>query len=65
MGSRGFGDLGRMAIYFQGAGEPLQFILGELGCKLIILGIKGALPKSKKNLENLNLMVFFLYFFGF
>ena len=36
---RGFGDLGRMAIYFQGAGGELVIILGELGSKLIILGI--------------------------
>ena len=33
-----------MAIYFQGA---LVIILGELGSKLIVLGIKGALTKSK------------------
>ena len=26
----GFGDLGRMAIYFQGAGGALVIILGEL-----------------------------------
>ena len=48
-GPRGFGDLGRLAIYFQGAGGALVIILGELGNKLIILGIQGALPKSKKN----------------
>ena len=35
---RGFGDLGRMAIYFQGA-DALVIILGELGSKLIVLGI--------------------------
>ena len=35
---KGFGDLGRMVIYFQGARE-LVIILGELGSKLIILGI--------------------------
>ena len=33
---RSFGDLGRMAIYFQGA---LVIILRELGSKLITLGI--------------------------
>ena len=27
----------------------MVIILGELGSKLIILGIQGALPKSKKN----------------
>ena len=34
-----FGDLGRRAIYFQGAGGHCLFILGELGCKHILLGI--------------------------
>ena len=42
---KGFGDLGRMAIYFQGA---LVIILGELGSKLIIVGIYGAYQKAKK-----------------
>ena len=37
-----------MTIYFQGAGLALVIILGDLGSKLIIFGILGALPKSKK-----------------
>ena len=36
MGPRGFGDLGRRAIYFQGA---LVIIFRELGSKLMVLGI--------------------------
>ena len=36
---RGFGDLGRRAIYFQGAGGALLIILGELGSKYILFGI--------------------------
>ena len=36
---RGFGDLGRKAIYFQGAGENLVIIFRVLGSKLIVLGI--------------------------
>ena len=35
---RGFGDLGRMAIYFQGAGGALIIIFRDLGSKLIVLG---------------------------
>ena len=36
MGPRGFGDLGRRTIYFQGA---LVIIFRELGSKLMVLGI--------------------------
>ena len=36
---RGFGDLERRAIYFQGAGGARLIILGELGSKHILLGI--------------------------
>ena len=39
MAFRGLRDLGRMAIYYQGAGGALVIILGELGSKLIIFGI--------------------------
>ena len=40
MGLPGFlGDLGRMAILFSGSWGALVIILGELGSKLIILGI--------------------------
>ena len=45
MGPRGFGDLGRRAIYYQRA---LVIIFRELGSKLMVLGIKGALQKVKK-----------------
>ena len=36
---RGFVDLERMAIYFQGAGGALVIIFRDLGSKLIVLGI--------------------------
>ena len=39
----GLKDMGRMAIYFQGAGEALLIIFRDLGSKLIVLGIKEAL----------------------
>ena len=38
MGARGFGDLRRRAIYFQGA-ESTGNYFRELGSKLIVLGI--------------------------
>ena len=38
MGPRGFGDLGRRAIYFQGAGSIGNYFR-ELGSKLMVLGI--------------------------
>ena len=39
-----------MAIYFQGAGGALVIIFRDLGSKLIVLGIRGALQKCIKNL---------------
>ena len=42
MGSRMKGYL------FSGSWVALVIILGELGSKLIVLGIKGALPKKVK-----------------
>ena len=39
-----------MAIYFQGAGGALVIIFRDLRSKFIVLGIKGALQKCKKNL---------------
>ena len=45
MGPRGFGDLGRRDIYYQRA---LVIIFRELGSKLMVLWIKGALQKVKK-----------------
>ena len=33
---------------FSGSWEALVIILWELGSKLIVLAIKGAIPKSKK-----------------
>ena len=41
---RGFGENGYL---FSGSWGALVIILAELGSKLIILWIKGALPKSK------------------
>ena len=46
---RGFGDLGRMAIYFQGAGEHWQFFQG-FGEQAHSFGDLGSPAKSKKNL---------------
>ena len=46
---RGFGELGEKGYLFSGSWGALLIILGELGSKHILLGIKGALPKSKKN----------------
>ena len=45
---RGFGGSGENGYLFSGSWGALVIILGELGSKLIILGIWGALPKSKK-----------------
>ena len=45
---RGFGELGYL---FSGSLGALLIILGELGSKHILLGIKGALPKSKKKYQ--------------
>ena len=39
-----------MAIYFQGAGGALVIIFRDLGSKLTVLGIRGALQKCIKNL---------------
>ena len=38
-GPQGVGGSGRMAISYMGAGEALVIILGDLGSKLIVLGI--------------------------
>ena len=38
---------GKMGYLFAGSWEALLIILGELGSKHILLGIQGALPKSK------------------
>ena len=45
---QGFWGSGENSYLFSGSWGALVIILGELGSKLIILGIKGALPKSKK-----------------
>ena len=39
---------GEKGYLFSGGCETLVFILGELGIKLIVLGIQGALPKCKE-----------------
>ena len=38
----------------------MVIILGELGSKLIILGIQGALPKSKKKYRKSSILFDFL-----
>ena len=50
-GPHGFWELGRRAILFSGSWGALLIILGELGRKHILLGIKGALPKIKKKYQ--------------
>ena len=47
-GPQGFCGSGENGYLFSGSWGALVIILGELGSKLIIFGIKGALPKSKK-----------------
>ena len=44
----GFGELGKKGYLFSGSWRALVFILGEPGSQLIVLGIWGALSKSKK-----------------
>ena len=41
-----FGDLGRMAVYFQGAGRAVVINFRDLGSKLIILGDLGSTAKK-------------------
>ena len=48
-GPQGFWGAGEKGYLFSGSWGALLIILGELGSKHILLGIKGALPKSKKN----------------
>ena len=51
MGPSGvFRDLGRMAIYFQGAGEH-YFFSGSWGALVTILGELGSLAKKQNNNE--------------
>ena len=45
---QGFWGSGENGYLYSGSWGALVIILGELGSKLIILGIQGALPKSKK-----------------
>ena len=45
---QGFWGSGENGFLFSGSWGALVIILGELGSKLIILGIQEALPKSKK-----------------
>ena len=49
IGPQGFWGAGEKGYLFSGSWGALLIILGELGSKHILLGIKGALPKSKKN----------------
>ena len=48
-GPQGFWGSGEKGYLFSGSWGALLIILGELGSKHILLGIKGALPKTKKN----------------
>ena len=50
-GPQGFGGSGENGYLFSESWGELVIILGELGSKLIILRIQGALPKSRKNKE--------------
>ena len=63
-GPQGFWGSGENGYLFSGNWGALVIILGELGSKLIILGIKGALPKSKKKKirKSLHFVVFFKKF---
>ena len=63
-GPRGFGDLWRMAIYFQGAGGALVIIFRDLGSKLIVLGIRRALQKciKKSHLKRKSFISFDFFF---
>ena len=45
---QGFWGSGEIGYLFSGSWGALVNILGELGSKVIIWRIKGALPKSKK-----------------
>ena len=45
---QGFWGSGEKGFLFSGSWGALLIILGELGSKHILSGIKGALPKSKK-----------------
>ena len=49
MGPQGFWGSGEKGYLFSGSWGALLIILGEPGSKHILLGIKDALPKSKKN----------------
>ena len=47
-GPQGFWGAGEKGYLFSGSWGALLIILGELGSKHILLGIEGALLKSKK-----------------
>ena len=50
LGPRGFGDLGRMAIYFQGAGDTGNYFRGARE-RAHNFGDLGSLAKKQKNKE--------------
>ena len=50
---QGFWGSGENGYLFSGIWGALVIILGELGSKLIVLGIWGALPKCKKKLKEM------------
>ena len=55
-GPQGFWGSGEYGYLFSGSLGALEIILGELGSKLSVLGIKGALPKSKKNKRKVSIL---------
>ena len=62
MGPQGFWGSGENGYLFSGIWGALVIILGELGSKLIILGIFGALPKRKRNRGKASILFDFLKF---
>ena len=59
-GPHGFWGSGENGYLFSGSWGALVIIPGDLGSKLIILGIKGALPKSKRNKGKASILFDFL-----
>ena len=61
-GPQGLLGSGENGYFFSGSWGALVIILGELGSKLIILGIKEALPESKKKKGKASILLDFLNF---
>ena len=54
-GPQGFFGSGERGYLFSGSLGALVIVFRELGCKLMVLGIKGALQKVKNKFINLTL----------